>query len=189
MLLSVRTRTLLRWNHSALIYSLDTELTSKYHAATSQFIDTRRLFQGPSLPPSNAVRPRLEHQDGVIPIDYYPARKGITSFLFKLPLPANAPSSLKFGGNLASITYLLKAGAEVLWRGERRQVVDLHSITVVESPPVDDGEDVGVVVVAEAGKVWTHGRVLEHIVIAGQPVTCRLHIKNNSLKKVLFKRV
>ena len=148
------------------------------------------MFQGPSLPPSNAVRPRLEHRDSVIPIDYYPARKGVTSFLFKLSLPANAPSSLKFGGNLASVTYLLKAGAEVFWRGERRQVVDLHDIVVVESPPVGQhGEDVGVVIVGEGGKVWSHGKVLERVVIAGQPVTCRLHVKNNSLKKVLLRRV
>jgi hypothetical protein len=105
-----------------------------------------------------------------------------------LPIPPNSPSSLKFGGNLASITYLLKAGVEVFWRGERRQVVDCHDIVVVESPPADErGEDVGVVIVGEGGKVWTHGRVLEHVVIAGQPVTCRLHVKNNSLKKVRLK--
>lgn len=166
------------------------ELTSKHHAATSQFVDTRRFFQGPSLPPSNAVRPRYENtalDDSKLPVDYHPARKGITSFLFKLSLPSNAPSSLQFGGTLASVTYRLKAAAEVFWRGEHRLVTDVHSITVVESPLQgvgDTGEDVGVVVVSEGGKMWTHGRILDPFVVAGQTLTCRLHVKNNSLRKV-----
>lgn len=119
-------------------------------------------------------------------MDYLPARKGSTSFLFKLPLPSNAPSSLEFGGTLASVTYRLKAAAEVFWRGEHRLVVDVHDVMVVETPQDLDhkGEDVGVVVVGEGGKMWTHGRILDPFVIAGQTLTCRLHVKNNSLRKV-----
>lgn len=33
------------------------ELTSRDHSATSTFLHTRRVFQGPGLPPSNAVQP------------------------------------------------------------------------------------------------------------------------------------
>lgn len=162
-----------------------TELTSKYHAATSQFVDTRRLFQGPSLPPSNAVRPHVDPQDIQLPVDYYPARKGLTSFLFKLPLPSNAPSSLQFG-TLASVMYRVKAGVEVFWRGQHRLVIDAHEIVVVESPSNDRmGEDVGAVVVSEGGKIWTHGRILDSYAIGGQVINCRLHVKNNSLKKVM----
>lgn len=87
---------------------------------------------------------------------------------------------------MASITYRLKAAAEVFWRGEHRLVVDVHDIVVVESPHDLDyrGEDVGVVVVGEGGKMWTHGRILDPFVVAGQTLTCRLHVKNNSLRKV-----
>lgn len=92
---------------------------------------------------------------------------------------------MQFGGALASITYHLKAGAETFWRGEHKTVIDAHSIVVVESPPLDQrGEDVGVVVVGEGGKVWTHARILDSFVVAGQNLTCRLHVKNNSQKKV-----
>lgn len=147
------------------------------------------FFRDLHSPPSNAVRPRSESSslgDNKIPVDYHPARKGFTSFLFKLPLPSNAPSSLQFGGTLASVTYRLKAAAEVFWRGEHRLVIDTHDIVVVESPQDLDhkGEDVGVVVVGEGGKMWTHGRILDPFVIAGQTLTCRLHVKNNTLRKV-----
>lgn len=148
-------------------------------------METRLLFQGPSLPPSNAVRIRIERTDSALPPDYLPARKGRTSFFFKLPLPLSSPSSLQFGGNLASITYRLKASAEVVWKGEKRQVVDSNDLIVVESPEADEpGTNVGEVAVGEGGKIWAHGRILEQYAMAGQPLTCRLHVKNNSLKKV-----
>lgn len=94
---------------------------------------------------------------------------------------------MHFGGALASITYHLKAGAETFWRGEHRKVIDAMGIMVVESPPLDKrGEDVGVVAVGEGGKVWTHARILDSFVVAGQNLTCRLHVKNNSQKKVQY---
>lgn len=66
-------------------------------------------------------------------------------------------------------------------------MVDVHEIDVLESPDADDnqpGSDVGAVVVGEGGKIWSHGRILEPYAVSGKQLTCRLHVKNNSLKKV-----
>lgn len=187
---------------------MKTELTSKYHASKSQFIEIKRFFQGefgpgftsnfvsklhwtrtvgPSLPPSNAVRPYDPRKDTALPPDYHPALKGKTLFFFKIAMPKTSPASIQFGGPLASISYRAKAGAEAFWRGDRRLVVDAHDIIMAES--LDDEisarrEDLGAVVVGEGGKLWAHGRIMDTLVIAGQSVMCRLHVKNNSVKKV-----
>jgi hypothetical protein len=83
----------------------------------------------------------------------------------------------------------VKAAVEVYWRGERTKVIDSHEIRVAECLEGDidarsRGRDLGVVAIGEAGKVWAHGSVMNLVVISGQPVTCRLHLKNNSLRKV-----
>lgn len=142
---------------------------------------------GPSLPPSNAVRPYNPRKDEALPPDYHPALKGKTSFFFKIALPKTSPATIQFGGPLASISYRAKAGAEAFWRGERRLVVDAQDVIVAEC--LEDEvqtrqDDLGAVVVGEGGKIWAHGRVMDTLVIAGQSVVCRVHVKNNSIKKV-----
>ncbi|QRV89819.1 structural constituent of cell wall [Ceratobasidium sp. AG-Ba] len=155
------------------------ELNSRDHAATSTFIHTRRIFQGPGLPPSNAVV--AEDESGAFPPHHYPARRGITTFFFRFPLPLTSPASIEFGSGLARIRYEIRASASVAWKGERRLVTDRQDIQVVESA-TQEVEPAGTVV-GESGKVWMQAKVLGGAVMAGQTCCIELHVKNHSSRK------
>ncbi|KAJ7149836.1 hypothetical protein C8R43DRAFT_951805 [Mycena crocata] len=160
------------------------ELTSRDHSATSTFIHSRRLFQGPGLPPSNAVQPHPVPGEPPFPSHYHQARRGQSTFLFKFPLPSSSPSSINFGGDLARVRYELRASVGVCWKGERRLVMDRSDIQVVEcfeedpSRPEPEG-----VVVGENGKIWAQGKIVGGVIVAGESACVELQVKNHSTKK------
>ncbi|EIM90720.1 uncharacterized protein STEHIDRAFT_165243 [Stereum hirsutum FP-91666 SS1] len=130
------------------------ELTSRDHSATSHFLHSRRLFQGPGLPPSNAVLPHplplpalpssppnastpydpalTGEEPAPLPAHYFPSRRGSTTYLFKFPLPPSSPSSIEFGKGLARVRYEVRATVGVVWKEERRLVVVRREVDVVE---------------------------------------------------------
>ncbi|KAJ7035304.1 hypothetical protein C8F04DRAFT_1233739 [Mycena alexandri] len=160
------------------------ELTSRDHSATSTFLHSRRLFQGPGLPPSNAVQPHPVPGEPLFPAHYHQARRGQSTFLFKFPLPSSSPSSITFGGDLARVRYELRASVGVLWKGEKRLVMERTDIQVVEcftedpTRPEPEG-----VVVAENGKIWAQGKVVGGVIVAGESACVELQVKNHSTKK------
>ncbi|CAL1715767.1 unnamed protein product [Somion occarium] len=160
------------------------ELTSRDHSATSTFLHSRRIFQGPGLPPSNSVHPFPQPGDPPLPPNYYGARRGTTTFLFRFLLPPSSPSSINFGSGLANVRYEVRASVGVSWKGERRLVTDKRELDVVESFEEDfaRGEPEGVIV-GENGKLWVQGRVIGGVLVAGQPACVELHVKNHSSKK------
>jgi hypothetical protein len=174
------------WLSFKLTYT-PVELTSRDHSATSTFLNSRRLFQGPSLPPSNAVSPYPIPGSPPLPANYYHARKGLTTFLFRIPLPVSSPSALSFGSGLARVRYEVRASVAVAFKGENRLVVDKKDVDVVESFEEDYNrvEPQGVIV-GENGKVWIQGRLLGGFIVAGQPACVELQVKNHSTKKVHF---
>ncbi|KAG5643087.1 hypothetical protein DXG03_001583 [Asterophora parasitica] len=145
------------------------ELTSRDHSATSTFLHSRRLFQGPGLPPSNAVQAHPMPGDPPLPPNYHQARRGISTFLFRIPLPSSVPSSISFGSDVARVRYEVRATVGVVWKGEKRLVTCKREIEVVESYGVDfsRAEPEGVVV-GEFGKIWAQGRVVGGIIVAGE---------------------
>ncbi|KAI0648693.1 hypothetical protein C8Q79DRAFT_1040192 [Trametes meyenii] len=165
------------------LYAIE-ELTSRDHSATSTFLHSRRLFQGPGLPPSNSVHPYPSPGDPPLPSNYYHARRGITTFLFQFPLPISSPSSIDFGSGLARLRYEVRASVGVAWKGEKKLVTDKKPIDVVErleehlSRTESDG-----VIVGENGKIWMQGRVLGGFMVAGEPACIELMVKNHSTKK------
>ncbi|CAK5269943.1 unnamed protein product [Mycena citricolor] len=163
------------------------ELTSRDHSATSTFLHSRRLFQGPGLPPSNAVYPTPIPGATPLPPAYHPARRGRSTFLFRIPLPQTSPASLVFGGSLARVRYELRASVGVVWRGERREVVQRRDVDVVEHySEEEEGQAEGdgeAVVVGENGKIWAQGRVVGGVVVAGESACVELQVKNHSNKK------
>ena len=161
------------------------ELTSRDHSATSTFLHTRRLFQGQGLPPSNAVHPYPNPGDPPLPSHYYHARRGITTFLFRMPLPPSAPSSIDFGSGLAHVRYEVRATVGVSWKGENRLVFDKKPVDVVEgfTEELLRGEPEAVVV-GEGGKIWAQGRAVGGFMVAGQAGCVELQVKNHSTKKV-----
>ncbi|TCD63942.1 hypothetical protein EIP91_004752 [Steccherinum ochraceum] len=160
------------------------ELTSRDHSATSTFLHSRRVFQGPGLPPSNAVHPHPLIGEPPLPLDYYPARRGITTFLFRFSLPPSLPSAINFGNGLANVKYEIRASVGVAWKGERRLVTDKKQVDVVEQFEEDytRGDPEGVII-GENGKMWVQGRLVGGILVAGQPACIELQVKNHSTKK------
>ncbi|KAJ7057948.1 hypothetical protein C8F01DRAFT_1148942 [Mycena amicta] len=160
------------------------ELTSRDHSAKSTFIHSRRLFQGPGLPPSNAVQPHPTPGEPPLPPQYHQARRGTSTFLFKFPLPATSPSSINFGGDLARVRYELCASVGVAWKGEKRLVVHKIDVPVVECLQDDpeQPEPEGVVV-GENGKIWAQAKVVGGVVVAGESACIELQVKNHSSKK------
>ncbi|KAF9897513.1 hypothetical protein BX616_005479, partial [Lobosporangium transversale] len=76
------------------------EITSKDFTATQSFLSSRLCFQGPNIPPSNAVHGPCD-EDG-----FWMAKKGKTTFPFAFQLPLDCPSSLVFG-QTASLRYVV----------------------------------------------------------------------------------
>ena len=144
-----------------------------------------RRFQGPTLPPSNAVYPYPAPGSEPLPAHHYPARKGVTTFFFQFPLPPSSPSSINLGKGLAKVKYEVKASVGVGWRGDRRLVTDKKDIDVVEAHDEQTREPGEKVVIGENGKFWAQGRVVNSVLVAGQPACVELHVKNHSSKKVL----
>ncbi|KAI9001466.1 hypothetical protein BD414DRAFT_533215 [Trametes punicea] len=165
------------------LYAIE-ELTSRDHSATSTFLHSRRLFQGPGLPPSNSVHPYPSPGDPPLPAHYYHARRGITTFLFQFPLPESSPSSIDFGSGLARLRYEVRASVGVAWKGEKKLVTDKKAVDVVERLEDDFNrvEPEGVIV-GENGKIWMQGKVLGGFMVAGQPSCIELLVKNHSAKK------
>ncbi len=167
-----------------LILVVYAELTSRDHSAKSAFLHTRRLFQGPGLPPSNSVHPYPSPGDPPLPSNYYHARRGITSFLFQFPLPHTSPSSIDFGSGLARVRYEVRASIGVAWKGEKKLVTDKRPVDVVERFDGFRRVDPEGVVVGENGKIWMQGKVLGGFMVAGEPACIELMVKNHSTKKV-----
>ncbi|OBZ72563.1 hypothetical protein A0H81_07416 [Grifola frondosa] len=142
------------------------------------------MFQGPSLPPSNAVHPYPLPGEPSLPAHHYPARRGITTFLFQFPLPESSPSSIDFGSGLACVRYEVRASVSVSWKGENRLVTDKKQVDVAECFEEDFArvEPEGVIV-GENGKIWMQGKVVGGFMIAGQPACIELQVKNHSSKK------
>lgn len=162
-----------------------TELTSRDHSANQPFLHVERAFQGPGLPPSNAVRPYPDPGEAILPLHYYYTRRGTTTFLFRLPLPRSSPSSINFGSGLAQVKYEVRATVGVIWKGTRQLVTDKRVVDVVESysglPGQNPAEGIAV---GENGKFWMQGRIIGDVLIPGEPACVELTVKNHSAKKV-----
>jgi hypothetical protein len=161
------------------------ELTSRDHSATSTFIHSRRLFQGPGLPPSNAVQPYSFAGDPTIPRDHYQARRGMSTFLFRFPVPFSSPSAISFGSGLACVRYEIRGSVGVAWKGENRLVTDKKGFDVVESyeEELAKVEPEGVII-GENGKIWIQGRLVGGVIVSGESACVELQVKNHSNKKV-----
>ncbi|PPQ83980.1 hypothetical protein CVT25_000526 [Psilocybe cyanescens] len=162
------------------------ELSSRDHSATSTFLHSRRLFQGPGLPPSNAVQAHPMPGDPPLPQHYHQARRGRSTFLFRIPIPASSPSSISFGSGLAKVSYELRASVGVYWKNEKRLVIDKRPIDVVEAYLFDDvlmGKVPEAIVIGENGKLWMQGKIVGNVIMAGESACLELQVKNHSNKK------
>lgn len=163
------------------------ELDSGEHSATSTFIHSRRMFQGPGLPPSNAVYSDHLPEAGELPlpVHHYAARRGQTTFFFQFPVPASSPSSIKFGP--ASTRYEIRASVSVAWRGDKRLVIDKREVKVVEYwDPTNEAPSPQAVVIAEGGNIWAQATLTNDMVVGGESACIDLQLKNHTQRWVCF---
>ncbi|KAG8806806.1 hypothetical protein FRC17_004804 [Serendipita sp. 399] len=159
------------------------ELTSRDHSATSTFISSKRIFQGPNLPPSNAVFAHPQPGAPPLPPHYHQARKGCTTFFFTFPIPESSPNSISFGNGLAKITYEVRATVAAYWKGERTSVKSSKEVTITECLVDSRVPKEPSTLVAEGGKMVVRAQVVGGIGVTGRPACVELHVKNHSLKK------
>ena len=159
------------------------ELNSRDHSASSTFLHTRRLFQGPGLPPSNAVDAHPSPGQPPLPQGYFPARRGITTFFFRFPIPLSSPSSVSFASGLAKVRYEVRASVGVAHKSEKRVVTDNAEADIVQSEDMD-GAVAEHIVVGENGKLYVQGRVVGGRIVSGRQACVELRVKNQSSKKV-----
>ncbi|KIJ14386.1 hypothetical protein PAXINDRAFT_116058 [Paxillus involutus ATCC 200175] len=157
------------------------EVNSRGYSATSTFIHSRRIFQGPGLPPSNAVHPDYVLGEGEVPLPahHHAARRGLTTFFFRFPLPQSSPSSINFGP--ANIRYEVRASVSVSWRGDKRLVTDKREVKVVEGwGGINAAHLPQAAVIAEGGKIWAQATITNGAVVGGETACIDLQLKNNS---------
>ncbi|KAM0748386.1 hypothetical protein T439DRAFT_328365 [Meredithblackwellia eburnea MCA 4105] len=106
------------------------ELKSLDHTSTRRILVSQISFQGPNLPPSNAVS---SVQPPVFGGSYYPALLGRTRFAFEFPLPKEVPSTSQLGGN-ATTRYELRGFVNCvnIQKGEVEIKSDKLAVAVVE---------------------------------------------------------
>lgn len=154
------------------------------------FLHSRRLFQGPYLPPSNAVYVHPLSGDMPLPEHYYKAKRGHSTFLFRIQLPLSSPASVNFANGLARVRYEVRGSVGIFWKDERQLVTDRDEVTVLETCEEDFGlgsrakAEEGAIVVGESGRFWMHGRLIGGLLIAGESACVELQVKNHSSRKV-----
>ncbi|KAG0246888.1 hypothetical protein B0O80DRAFT_496573 [Mortierella sp. GBAus27b] len=102
------------------------EITSKEFTATQSFLSSQLAFQGPNIPPSNAVYGPCDENG------FWVAKKGKTTFPFAFQLPLDCPSSLVFG-QTASLRYVVTGLVQVFYHGKEETVLKSKEAFVVEA--------------------------------------------------------
>lgn len=148
------------------------------------FLSSKRLFQGPGLPPSNAVLAHPIPGAPPLPQQYFQARKGSSTFFFNFPIPFSSPNTISFGNGLAKVRYEVRATVGVFWKGEKTYVRDSREVDIAECLVESRLQREPTTVVAEAGKMWVQGQILGGFAIAGRSACVELKVKNHSTKKV-----
>ena len=107
------------------------ELKSQDHTSSRRLFSTEIKFQGPSLPPSNAILPSYATSLPGGPGDFLPARKGRTRFPFTFELPLTTGSSASIYNN-ARRFYELRAIGTSRFEGDVSFVSKKLVVDVVE---------------------------------------------------------
>ncbi|GJJ08717.1 hypothetical protein Clacol_002936 [Clathrus columnatus] len=157
-------------------------LNSRDHTATTTFVHSHRLFQGHGLPPSNAVYDHTNPQDPSFPPNYFPGRKGITTFFFKFPTPVSSPSSVSFASDVARIEYKVRVNIGVAYKGDVRLLTNTVDAELVQCQDME-GTVEEHVVIGENGKVYVRGKLVSGRAIVGEKGCLELHVKNQTSKK------
>ncbi|KAF9090160.1 hypothetical protein BGX29_011625 [Mortierella sp. GBA35] len=166
------------------------EITSKEFTATQSFLSSRLCFQGPGIPPSNAVHGPCD-EDG-----FWMAKKGKTTFPFAFQLPLDCPSSLVFG-QTASLRYVVTGLVQVFYHGRDETILKSKEAFVVEAWDGYNPDYRLPIQAANSTKLFWGGSgaleleamLAERLHSAGGNLTVEVKVKNNTSRKVQGIRV
>ncbi|KAF9366042.1 hypothetical protein BGX34_006753 [Mortierella sp. NVP85] len=161
------------------------EITSKEFTATQSFLSSRLSFQGPNIPPSNAVHGPCDENG------FWMAKKGKTTFPFAFQLPLDCPSSLVFG-QTASLRYVVTGLVQVFYHGKDETILKSKEAFVVEAW---DGYNPDYKLPVRAsnstklfwgggGSIVLEALLSEKLHTAGGNLTVEVKVKNNTSRKV-----
>ncbi|KAF9276431.1 hypothetical protein BGZ68_010015 [Mortierella alpina] len=161
------------------------EITSKEFTATQSFLSSRLNFQGPSIPPSNAVHGPVDEGG------FWRAKKGKTTFPFAFQLPLDCPSSLVFG-QTASLRYVVTGLVQVFYHGKDETILKSKEAFVVEAW---DGYNPDYRLPVQAsnstklfwggnGSLVLEAMLSERLHSAGGNLAVEVKVKNNTSRKV-----
>ncbi|KAG0096788.1 hypothetical protein BGZ93_003986 [Podila epicladia] len=161
------------------------EITSRELTATQSFLSSRLSFQGPDIPPSNAVSGPCDEYG------FWTAKKGKTTFPFAFQLPLDCPSSLVFG-QTASLRYVVTGLVQVFYHGRDETVLKTKEAFVVEAWDGYNPEYKLPVKGSNSTKLfWGGGGSLvldavlsERLHSAGGNLTVEVKVTNNTSRKV-----
>ncbi|PWN20409.1 hypothetical protein BCV69DRAFT_312996 [Microstroma glucosiphilum] len=156
------------------------ELTPRDRAASRTFLQSRVLFQGGYLPPSNAVLPSA-------PIHgHWAARKGKTTFPFSCRLPSTGSSSVTFAG-CAKVRYSVKASVQICYEGTRFSLVCAAEADVAErwedahAPqyrrPVESVGEAKLFMGGRSG-IWLEAALDRSLYFVGEQAVVRVGVRN-----------
>ncbi|KAG0301143.1 hypothetical protein BGZ98_008595 [Dissophora globulifera] len=162
------------------------EITSKEFTATQSFLSSRLSFQGPNIPPSNAVHGPPCDENG-----FWMAKKGKTTFPFAFQLPLDCPSSLVFG-QTASLRYVVTGLVQVFYHGKDEMILKSKEAFVVEAWDGYNPDYRIPVGAANSTKLFWGGSgslvleamLSERLHSAGGNLTVEVKVKNNTSRKV-----
>ncbi|GJJ70955.1 hypothetical protein EMPS_03305 [Entomortierella parvispora] len=161
------------------------EITSKEFTATQSFLSSRLCFQGPKMPPSNAVHGQIDENG------FWVAKKGKTTFPFAFQLPLDCPSSLVFG-QTASLRYVVTGLVQVFYHGKDETILKTKEAFVVEAW---DGYNPDYKLPVHAsnstklfwgggGNLVLEAMLSERLHSAGGNLTVEVKVSNNTSRKV-----
>ncbi|KAF9573332.1 hypothetical protein EC968_008786 [Mortierella alpina] len=161
------------------------EITSKEFTATQSFLSSRLNFQGPNIPPSNAVSGPVDEGG------FWRAKKGKTTFPFAFQLPLDCPSSLVFG-QTASLRYVVTGQVQVFYHGRDETIFKSKEAFVVEAW---DGYNPDYRLPVHAtnstklfwggsGSLVLEAMLSERLHSAGGNLAVEVKVKNNTSRKV-----
>ncbi|CAG8461841.1 11605_t:CDS:2 [Ambispora leptoticha] len=161
------------------------ELTTRECTATQSFLSSRLVFQGSSLPPSNAVH-GAKDENG-----YWLAKKGKTTFPFSFKIPIDAPSSVVYG-NVASLRYIVTGVIQLLYNNKEDTIFKSKEAFVVEAwdgqnpeykQPVE-GMNMKQLWMGGSGPVTLEGTLIETLFTSGGNVSAQVRVRNDTKRRV-----
>ncbi|CAG8636588.1 7185_t:CDS:2 [Paraglomus occultum] len=160
------------------------ELSTRDFTASQSFLSSRLVFQGATLPPSNAVHGPKEN-------GFWTAKKGKTTFPFAFKIPADAPSSISFQ-SVASLKYVITGVVQIMYNGKEDTLLKSKEAFVVESCDIDnpiykepvEAMNMRQLWLGGSGALMVEGTLVEKLFMSGGNVSVKVRVKNDTKRSV-----